>query len=152
MAQLLILTPQVDGEVLPALSLLSHKVRAIPAEPAQLISGQADGLGVIGDLGAPDGGHGGVGEHPCVVDPVFVEARQRRELAGHRGRGRRAPGAGLVLGGQVPDPQFDVVPLGGEGMDAEPGAPCCPRQDRQRLPAGPARLRRLAALAGPRPR
>ena len=38
MAQLLILTPQVDGEVLPALSLLSHKVRAIPAEPAQLIS------------------------------------------------------------------------------------------------------------------
>lgn len=38
MAQLLILTPQVDSEVLPALSLLSHKVRAIPAEPAQLIS------------------------------------------------------------------------------------------------------------------
>jgi DNA-binding response OmpR family regulator len=38
MAQLLILTPQVDGDVLPALSLLSHKVRSIPAEPAQLIS------------------------------------------------------------------------------------------------------------------
>jgi len=38
MAQLLILTPQVDNDVLPALSLLSHKVRAIPAEPAQLIS------------------------------------------------------------------------------------------------------------------
>jgi hypothetical protein len=38
MAQLLILTPQVDGDALPALSLLSHKVRAIPAEPAQLIS------------------------------------------------------------------------------------------------------------------
>jgi DNA-binding response OmpR family regulator len=38
MAQLLILTPQVDSDVLPALSLLSHKVRAIPAEPAQLIS------------------------------------------------------------------------------------------------------------------
>ena len=38
MAQLLILTPQVDGDVLPALALLSHKVRAIPAEPAQLIT------------------------------------------------------------------------------------------------------------------
>ena len=38
MAQLLILTPQVDGDVLPALNLLGHKVRAIPAEPAQLIS------------------------------------------------------------------------------------------------------------------
>jgi DNA-binding response OmpR family regulator len=37
-AQLLILTPQVDGDVLPALNLLGHKVRAIPAEPAQLIS------------------------------------------------------------------------------------------------------------------
>jgi DNA-binding response OmpR family regulator len=38
MAQLLILTPQVDGDVLPALSLLGHKVRSIPAEPARLIS------------------------------------------------------------------------------------------------------------------
>lgn len=38
MAQLLILTRQVDSDVLPALSLLSHKVRAIPAEPAQLIN------------------------------------------------------------------------------------------------------------------
>jgi DNA-binding response OmpR family regulator len=37
-AQLLILTPQVDGEVLPALALLSHTVRTIPAEPAQLIT------------------------------------------------------------------------------------------------------------------
>ena len=41
MAQLLILTPQVDSDVLPALSLLSHKVRAIPAEPAQLINAPA---------------------------------------------------------------------------------------------------------------
>ncbi len=38
MAQLLILTHQVDSDVLPALSLLSHTVRAIPAEPAQLIN------------------------------------------------------------------------------------------------------------------
>ncbi|MDH2444121.1 response regulator transcription factor [Amnibacterium sp. CER49] len=37
MAQLLILTPQVDDDVLPALSLLNHRVRAIPAEPAELI-------------------------------------------------------------------------------------------------------------------
>jgi DNA-binding response OmpR family regulator len=37
-AQLLILTPQVDGDVLPALALLGHSVRTIPAEPAQLIT------------------------------------------------------------------------------------------------------------------
>ncbi|MCU1571764.1 MAG: transcriptional regulator [Naasia sp.] len=38
MAQLLILTPAPDTEVLPALGLLSHKTRQILAEPAQLIS------------------------------------------------------------------------------------------------------------------
>jgi DNA-binding response OmpR family regulator len=37
-AQLLILTPAPGQEVLPALGLLSHKVRQIPAEPAQLIT------------------------------------------------------------------------------------------------------------------
>jgi len=37
-AQLLILTSAVDAEPLPALGLLSHRVRAIPAEPAQLIT------------------------------------------------------------------------------------------------------------------
>ncbi|MEO7122621.1 MAG: DNA-binding response regulator, partial [Lacisediminihabitans sp.] len=30
MAQLLILTPAVDNDVLPALALLSHRVRQIP--------------------------------------------------------------------------------------------------------------------------
>ena len=38
MAQLLILTSAVDGDVLPALGLLSHRTRAIPAEPASLIN------------------------------------------------------------------------------------------------------------------
>ena len=38
MSQLLILTSAVDGEVLPALGLLSHRVRAIPAEPASLVN------------------------------------------------------------------------------------------------------------------
>ena len=38
MAQLLILTSAVDGDVLPALGLLSHRVRSIPAEPASLIN------------------------------------------------------------------------------------------------------------------
>ena len=38
MAQLLILTSAVDTEVLPALGLLSHKTRQIPAEPASLIT------------------------------------------------------------------------------------------------------------------
>ena len=37
-AQLLILTPAVEAEVLPALSLLSHRTRQIPAEPAALIT------------------------------------------------------------------------------------------------------------------
>jgi DNA-binding response OmpR family regulator len=40
-AQLLILTGAVDGDVLPALGLLSHRVRAIPAEPASLINAPA---------------------------------------------------------------------------------------------------------------
>ncbi|GGF19089.1 MULTISPECIES: response regulator transcription factor [Subtercola] len=38
MAQLLILTSAVDKEVLPALSLLSHRTRHIPAEAAQLVN------------------------------------------------------------------------------------------------------------------
>ncbi|HEU0207244.1 MAG TPA: response regulator transcription factor [Pseudolysinimonas sp.] len=44
MAQLLILTPTVDGDVLPALGLLSHRVRSIPAEPASLINAPAADL------------------------------------------------------------------------------------------------------------
>jgi DNA-binding response OmpR family regulator len=50
-AQLLILTSAVDTEVLPALGLLSHRTRQIPASPASLIS-------------AP------------TCDLVFVDARQ----------------------------------------------------------------------------
>ena len=38
MAQLLILTSAVGGEVLPALALLSHGIRVIPAQPDQLIT------------------------------------------------------------------------------------------------------------------
>ncbi len=37
MAELLILTSQVNTDVLPALGLLSHRVRRIPAEPAALV-------------------------------------------------------------------------------------------------------------------
>lgn len=44
MAQLLILTSTVDGDVLPALGLLSHRVRSIPAEPASLINAPASDL------------------------------------------------------------------------------------------------------------
>jgi len=50
-AQLLILTSAVDSDVLPALGLLSHRTRAIPAEPASLIN-------------AP------------TADLIFVDARQ----------------------------------------------------------------------------
>ena len=38
MAQLLVLAATADSEVLPALSLLGHKVRVIPAEPAALVN------------------------------------------------------------------------------------------------------------------
>ena len=51
MAQLLILTSAVDSDVLPALGLLSHRTRAIPATPASLIN-------------AP------------TADLIFVDARQ----------------------------------------------------------------------------
>jgi DNA-binding response OmpR family regulator len=43
-AQLLILTSAVEGDILPALGLLSHRVRAIPAEPAALINAPATDL------------------------------------------------------------------------------------------------------------
>ena len=55
MAQLLILTSQVTGDVLPSLALLGHRVRRVPAEPAALVS-------------APDG------------DLILVDART--DLAG----------------------------------------------------------------------
>jgi DNA-binding response OmpR family regulator len=38
------LTSAVDGDVLPALGLLSHRVRAIPAEPASLINAPTSDL------------------------------------------------------------------------------------------------------------
>ena len=44
MAQLLILTSAVEAEVLPALALLSHKTRQIPAEPASLITAPTSDL------------------------------------------------------------------------------------------------------------
>ena len=53
MAQLLILTPAVDNDVLPALSLLSHRVRRIPAEPASLVNAPSSDLILVdarGDL------------------------------------------------------------------------------------------------------
>ena len=53
MAQLLILTSAQDTDVLPALGLLSHKTRQIPASPASLISAPTCDLIVVdarGDL------------------------------------------------------------------------------------------------------
>lgn len=41
MAQLLILTPQGADDVVPALALLGHRVRTIPAEPALLVNAPA---------------------------------------------------------------------------------------------------------------
>ncbi|GHD47963.1 DNA-binding response regulator [Mycetocola manganoxydans] len=47
MAQLLILTSQVDNDVLPSLGLLSHRVRQIPAQPAQLVNAPSSDLILI---------------------------------------------------------------------------------------------------------
>ena len=44
MAQLLVLSASSDVEVLPALGLLSHRVRTIPAEPASLVYAPAHDL------------------------------------------------------------------------------------------------------------
>ncbi|MEY4993630.1 MAG: hypothetical protein RIS82_752 [Actinomycetota bacterium] len=55
MAQILVLTASADAEILPALGFLSHRIRQIPAEPANLVN-------------AP--GH----------DLIFLDAR--RDLAG----------------------------------------------------------------------
>jgi DNA-binding response OmpR family regulator len=44
MAQLLVLTSLSEQEALPALSLLSHRVRYIPAEPASLVSAPSHDL------------------------------------------------------------------------------------------------------------
>jgi DNA-binding response OmpR family regulator len=46
-AQLLILTSVVDSEVLPALGLLSHRVKQIPAEPAALITAPSCDLIIV---------------------------------------------------------------------------------------------------------
>ncbi|GGE83374.1 winged helix-turn-helix domain-containing protein [Mycetocola zhadangensis] len=47
MAQLLILTSRVDNDVLPSLGLLSHRVRQIPAQPAQLVNAPSSDLILI---------------------------------------------------------------------------------------------------------
>jgi DNA-binding response OmpR family regulator len=46
-AQLLILSPAVNDEVLPALSLLSHRVRIIPASPEQLVNAPESDLIIL---------------------------------------------------------------------------------------------------------
>jgi len=44
MAQLLVLAASAEQQVMPALSLLSHRVRQIPAEPASLVNAPAADL------------------------------------------------------------------------------------------------------------
>ena len=51
MAQLLILSSAADTDVLPALGLLSHRVRVIPAEPVALVNAPTSDLVFVdGDL------------------------------------------------------------------------------------------------------
>ncbi len=47
MAQLLILTSRVDDDVLPSLGLLSHRVRQIPAQPAQLVNAPSSDVIIV---------------------------------------------------------------------------------------------------------
>ena len=47
MAQLLVLTTSSEDEVLPALGLLSHRVRQIPAEPASLVNAPGHDLVIL---------------------------------------------------------------------------------------------------------
>lgn len=72
MAQLLILSSAADTDVLPALGLLSHRVRVIPAEPAALVN-------------AP------------TSDLVFVDARQDLASAKSLCKILRTTGLGVPL-------------------------------------------------------
>lgn len=65
-------------------------------------------------------------KHLGVVDPVDIEARQRRQLAGHGGRRCWSTRSRLILGGQVTAPQVDVMTLRPIGMDAELARSACP--------------------------
>ncbi len=47
MAQLLVLTSAVDGDALPALGLLSHRVRTLPAEAASLVNAPTADLIIV---------------------------------------------------------------------------------------------------------
>ena len=47
MAQILVLAATADTDVLPALGLLSHKVRTISAEPASLISAPVSDIVIL---------------------------------------------------------------------------------------------------------
>ena len=67
-----------------------------------------------------------MGEDLGVVDAVVVEPGQRGQPPRHRGRRGRSAGPRLRLGGEVADPQVDVVPFRGERVDAELGAPAGP--------------------------
>ncbi len=72
MAQLLILSSAADSDALPALNLLSHRVRTIPAEPASLVN-------------AP------------TSDLVFVDARQDLASAKSLCKILRTTGIGVPL-------------------------------------------------------
>jgi DNA-binding response OmpR family regulator len=49
-AQLLILTPAANDDVLPALSLLTHRVRVIPASPDQLVRAPEAGAKALSQI------------------------------------------------------------------------------------------------------
>lgn len=70
MAQLLLLTPAPDGEVLPALGLLRHTVRQLPASPEHLVN-------------------------PPSCDLVLIDARS--ELSSARSLSRLVSSTGLGL-------------------------------------------------------
>ena len=95
-------------------------------EKPELVGGQPDGLGLVGHPGPTNGSSGGVGQDLSIVDAVVVEPGQRRQLPRHRRGCRRPAGPRLRLGGEVANPEVDVVAFRGERMHTELGAPAGP--------------------------
>jgi hypothetical protein len=92
----------------------------------ELLGGEADGGGVVGDLGPAHVGDRRVLEGLGVLDAVVVELRQARQAPSNRGRRGRPSGRRLVDLAEVADPGVDVVAPGGQGMNARRRAPAVP--------------------------
>jgi len=122
MAQLLILSALPGSEVLPALSLLPHKVRYIPAEPAGIVNAPAADLiflDVRQDL-LTEGGLAAVNEEWGATDvilfnagPAEVDARIRLALSRNKPKSLSAlvETSGIVIDEVTYSAKVHGVPL-----------------------------------------